>query len=206
MTRQRRSRVVRAAGLAGLCVALAWLDLYLYTGSNGPVEPVLATEREQVAVAPLPPEPSFAIGPLEHFSEIVERPIFSQGRRLPEVAPATVADPEVASLDFVLEGVVITPGQRLALFRPETGGQPVRVPEGGKVRGWAVVAVQPYSVTIRRGEEEATLELKFKAPSPAPAGPARRATRRRASAPPAPATATTPSTADAVPVARPRRR
>jgi hypothetical protein len=203
MTRQRRTRILKAAGLGVVCAALGWLDLYLYTGSNGPVEPVLATERDQVEVAPLPPQPSFSMAAAEDFAEIVERPIFSPTRRPPEALPETATEVDAPSLDVVLEGVVITEAQRLALLRPEAGGPLVRVPEGERILGWAVVAVTPYSVTVRRGEEESTLELRFDTPSPVPTQPTRKVSRRKPTAPPPRATATAPSTATAGPPARP---
>jgi type II secretory pathway component PulC len=203
MTRRRRARAIRATTLAVLCGALGWLDLYLYTGSNGPVEPVLATERQQVEVAALPAEPSVSMATIEEFAEVVERPIFSPTRRAPEEAAQPAAETPAASLDFVLEGVVITPEQRLALFRPESGGDLVRVPEGAQVRGWLVVAVQPFSVVVRRGEEEeVTIDLRFEAPSPTPQAPARRARQRTAPAPQSATAKSPPRSATATPVPR----
>ena len=165
--------------LAGLGLVLSWLVFELYGESPDPA--VDQGGGPAPAVEPLPPEPSFSMPPIEDFAETIDRPIFSSTRRARAGPAPQVAASAPTSLSFVLEGVVITSGERWALLRPEGGGEIIRLAEGGLLGGWEVIAIHPDKVSLRRDEVETVLELIFKlAPPPVKKAPERRARKKRA--------------------------
>ncbi len=170
--------------LAVMCAGLAWGLSVLY---DSPIRPravdVPATVAADGQIEPIPAEPSFVMRPIEDFGETVERPLFSSTRSPPADAPVEVAapEPENTDLDFILQGVVITTDQRVALIRPQSGGDVIRLQEGGKIRGWDIVAILPDQVTLRRNGNETALKIKYDAPAvaPKPKRPKRADRRRR---------------------------
>lgn len=175
------SRLI-AGLLAGLGLVLGWLVFELYRESPDPAIGEAGAGGPAAAVEPLPPQPSFSMPPIEDFAETIERPIFSSTRRARAGPGPQVAASAPTSLSFVLEGVVITSGERWALLRPQGGGDIIRLTEGGQVGGWEVIAIQPDKVSLRRDEVETVLELIFKrAPPPVKKAPAaKRRARKRA--------------------------
>lgn len=61
-----------------------------------------------------------------------------------------------------LRGTVISGGMAIAIFGNRL------VPSGERIGEWMVTRVEPYSVTLRRGGEERTVELYRPAPGTAP--------------------------------------
>lgn len=153
--------------LAGLCLVLGWLVFELYRGPAEPVAGDGAAADQDLALEPLPPEPTFSMPPIEDYAETIERPIFATNRRPSTTPSPQVAAPEPTELSFVLEGVVITAAERWALLRPNGGGDVIRLAEGGRIGGWEVIAIHPDRVSLRRDDAETELELVFKLPPPA---------------------------------------
>lgn len=82
---------------------------------------------------------------------ILERPLFSPTRDLPDPIPdtATTETPESAppQLEARLAGVMIRPGVREALFA-RAGQKPIPVKVGAKVDGWTVAAIELDRVVL----------------------------------------------------------
>lgn len=111
--------------------------------------------------------PSYTPQSFDHFSEILERPLFFQDRRLPPepVAAATpTAAPEPLRLN--LEGVAITSDSRVALLRDQRNNALIQVAEGMPHNGWTLEDVESGAVIFRRGEQTSRLELEIQANRP----------------------------------------
>ena len=189
MPRPRRRRR-SALPLFLLCLALGYL-IYFEIGSSPTVlqaGPADLPPPEQVAA--LPEQPGFAMPPIESFSEIATRPLFSESRRPPipeaepegepEPEPEQIAVPDVRRGLFVLVGVVITDQVRMAIVRQRNAKEAVRLFKGQQIEGWTVDSVQPNRVLFRQGAavEEVRLDDSL-APPPAPRKPKRRTPKER---------------------------
>jgi len=131
------------------------------------------------ALPPLPPDPEFAMPPEASFAVVVDRPVFSPGRRAiqgagPVAAPGT-------SADLKLVGVIIRDDERVALVRLRNGDQLESVRQGDNVAGWSAVSIAPDRVLFRHGAVEEEIILDYKTPAP-PVPP--RVKRKLAAVPP----------------------
>lgn len=118
-----------------------------------------------VSAPTLPADRAFAMPPEEVFAAAVERPVFSPARR-----PARTPDsgmPALTSADFSLVGVVVSPGERVALVKPHSRDEIERLHEGDTLAGWSAVSIAPDRVVFRRGatEEEILLDYSVSAPA-----------------------------------------
>lgn len=148
----------------GIVVALQWYALFQQDGSTAEnaAEPVAAPGVELTRTEYL--RPDFAA-----FSEILERPLFTEGRTLPEqpVAEQASASPVTpAQLAMRLEGIALTPGARIAVVRDIPTNKLLRLEEGDKHQGWVVERIDATSATLKQGERtyQLVLELDEKGP------------------------------------------
>ncbi len=147
--------------LLGIVVAAEWYALFRQD------EPAAAGDSELPAVTTDDVElarSTYAAPDFSAFSEILERPLFSEGRSPPEqpAAEQTVVSPGMQTqLALRLEGIALTPVARIAVVRDITNNTLLRLAEGAKHQGWVVESVQATSATLKRGEQihELTLEL-----------------------------------------------
>jgi len=177
----RRSRLFTALflGLLVAGVALGWL-IYQQLEASAPPDDRTAAHVKALEVPPLPALPEYVMAPLIEYSEVIDRPAFSQSRRPPAEAAGPAATVVANSLELVLKGVIYSDGERVALFTPKAGGDVLRLAEGGSYQGWDLVKVSPAEVLFRRGEREESLELAFEtAPSYVPRRSARDRDRTR---------------------------
>jgi hypothetical protein len=80
-------------------------------------------------------------------TEILKRPLFSEGRLPPQPKILKAAAPEPPKLQGRLAGVMLQPDLKQALFtRP--GGKPMAVKEGDVIDGWTVGKIEIDSVTL----------------------------------------------------------
>ncbi|MGB5472038.1 MAG: hypothetical protein WBQ78_01005 [Gammaproteobacteria bacterium] len=98
--------------------------------------------------------------PIGMFDEILERPLFSEGRQ-PPAEPATSEKPVAKGppVRLQLEGVVITPESRIVVVRDLGNNQLLQLAEGMSHQGWTVERVQSAGATFTRGEERLELAL-----------------------------------------------
>jgi len=140
------------------------------------------------------------------FSELLARPIFSVNRR-----PYTTAAPTDAGAmkkgQFVLVGVIVSPGQRSALLRDAITGKTERIAQSGVARGMTLNQVLPGRVVLRQGDETEELLLNAQTgprtaqPSQVAVPPAVPVATTGASAPRPPASAAPTATTAGVPSA-----
>ena len=115
----------------------------------------------------------FAAPDFEAFSEILERPLFTEGRTPPEqpTSEQTSVNPvKKTPLSLRLEGIALTPATRIAVVREIPGNKLLRLAEGAKHQGWEVESIHATGVTFKRGEQshELLLELDNKSHRKAP--------------------------------------
>jgi len=103
---------------------------------------------------------TYSAPPIGMFDEILERPLFSEGRQ-PPAEPEAPAKPVAKGppVRLQLEGVAITPESRIVVVRDLGNNQLLQLAEGMSHQGWTVESVQSAGATFTRGEER--LELTF---------------------------------------------
>lgn len=147
-------------------------------------------------IAPLPDDPALAqalpaqaapvagrLGPQSGYAEISGRPLLSPDRRPQPFTLAPEGEGEVVQerFDFVLTGVLLTPGLQMAIVQPAGGGESVRLRVGQSPDGapsWRLVALSPRGAVFEGPDGEQSLELRSYdggadlrgAPVPVPAG------------------------------------
>jgi hypothetical protein len=152
-------------GLAGACLGLAavialelsveggkaWLDPATLTTGEGWRSPEL-----QSGIGVLPA--------LEHYEEILKRPLFSSARsRIAEEDDAktpvmeAVADHTLEQL--VLTGIVLSPQERLAILRNSRTNKVMHLPQGADVGHWSLETVEHDGVTFRFRDNKKVLPL-----------------------------------------------
>ncbi|MDX6748716.1 hypothetical protein SH611_02735 [Geminicoccaceae bacterium 1502E] len=144
----------------------------LWTGAedppvSAPVSPVARSDSAgQGDGGEAPPTGMPELPPLEAFTALVERPLFSPSRR-PPPAPATKAAPatataepeEIGEPDFQLVGTVTRKEQVFALVLPEDGGSVRWLGEGDELDGWIIVEVGQNHLVVRQDDEVWRLDI-----------------------------------------------
>lgn len=155
-----------------LCLGLAGL---IYIELDQPSIDSIATaaiapSREPAAAAR--DAPGFSMPPVRAYTEILERPLFSETRRPAVDNPAAPVDPR--STAFNLVGTIITAHERRALIEH---GQPPhleRVSEGQDIEGWAVESIRSDRVVLTRADARLEVKVKDEPGPPASQVPQRR--------------------------------
>jgi type II secretory pathway component PulC len=164
MTAQRSLPVLTAALLGAICLGLAALvlrELNAVETSADAEKPVAAR-----LVQPLPREKTFAMAPIEKFSAIVERPIFSPSRRPAATQSGSLKQQQRPRSKLALFGIAISAGERIALVGVERGTGRARMKEGQTFSGWTVVEIERNRVLLRQGTVDEELELNYEGPPP----------------------------------------
>jgi hypothetical protein len=162
--------LLTACVLFGVIVTLEWLTLSRQTGivTGSDTQPAIAADAQLTRA-------TYAAQDFEVFSEILERPLFTEGRTPPEppTPEQTALKPGIQSkITMRLEGIALTPVARIAVVRDISSNKLLRLAEGAQHQGWVVESVKATSATLKRGEQthELTLELNTgklrKKPSP----------------------------------------
>jgi type II secretory pathway component PulC len=96
------------------------------------------------------------------YQEITDRPLFREGRIPPEEPQQKTTKPVArqAPLKLRLEGVVITPKNRVAVIRDLSNNRLMRVAQGMSQNDWKLESVDHSSATVVRRGKKQTLELK----------------------------------------------
>jgi len=165
-----------AAGLAALAVLL--LVYRFYPGSAGKAPKVSPPTAPGIGLPQGAPGPEIASPPLPAVAETTDPPgppawretAWSWGRNpfLPlwreggseDPAAVTAGESRGAEVPHGLRGTVVTGNSGIAIFGSRL------VPLGGAIGEWTLERVDPYGVSLRKGQEVLVVEL-FK---PAPTG------------------------------------
>jgi hypothetical protein len=200
---------LRALLIAAIVACALWIGYAVRWGERAPpagLQPVdQAVRLEEIRLAPAYPMP----GPVQDLSETTARPLFAASRRPLPVA-AQSGSPGSSALPrgrYMLTGVSISPGKRVALLRDATTNKSIRVEQNKEVGGILVESVTPTKVVLKLGAEREELALSValapKAAALTPPKPDQAASSGQAAtgAPPAlnPPLAPTPPAAAALP-------
>ncbi len=99
---------------------------------------------------------------ISQFSEILARPLFTEGRLPDEVPePEKVLTEQVGLPKLKLEGVVISPESRVAVVRDLTNNELLRLIEGMIHAGWRVATVNTDEAVLEREGETHQLPLEL---------------------------------------------
>ncbi len=151
--------------LAGACLGLTAviaLELSVEWAGTGP-EPDLAAAGGDWRAPPLQGEMA-VLPPLEHYEEILNRPLFSSERSRLAVqdgpkAPVVQAVADHTLEQLVLTGVVLSPQGRMAILRNARTNKVMHLPQGAEVGHWSLAAVDRDGVTFRSRDAEKVLPL-----------------------------------------------
>jgi hypothetical protein len=155
--------------------ALLALPYLLWTGSNDQA-PVVAASVARPAptgseIAALEPPPTpFMLPPLERFTAVVERPLFSPTRRMPVPPPMVRSEPETsvpeapvaagpAEPDLRFFGTVRQGGTAAALVTYPATAEVARLRPGDTVGDWQVLSVERNRLELGLGEERRSFEI-----------------------------------------------
>ena len=175
MIARRGSGWLASTLLLGLCLVLAaFVYLQLQREAPGPAP---SGGGATPPLAALPAQPSYAMAPVEDFSSILERPLFSPTRRPPAQGVVSAAAPE-PELQVTLVGVIISSEEQIAIVRLKDAGRFARLSVGDSFQGWILASIEPSRITFRRGDVEEHVELSYDVPPPIQK-PKRRKRRQR---------------------------
>jgi hypothetical protein len=120
----------------------------LYPDSSEPLTSPVRPQRVDIVAAP-------ARNPVvdDLRATILDRPLFSPGRRPPP--PGEISSSDLAGTR--LAGIVIGPDFRIAMFAV-TGSKPLAVTEGENVTGWQVEIITPTEVSLSSRSGTRTLQ------------------------------------------------
>ena len=105
---------------------------------------------------------SFTAPGIAAFSEITERPLFREGREPPSEPMATAVTAKQSPLRLQLEGVALTPTDKIAVLRDLSTNKMMHLAIGKKHQDWELTSVTDTVATFKRGEQSLELTLKPK--------------------------------------------
>jgi hypothetical protein len=92
---------------------------------------------------------------------LLARPPFSPTRR-PEAKPTVASDDAPHAVELPrLSGILVSGGQKLAIFQTAADDKPTVVAEGGNVSGWTVQTISEASVTVSGPPGTRTVQTAF---------------------------------------------
>ncbi len=99
---------------------------------------------------------------ITQFSEILARPLFTEGRHPEEQPePENELTQQVGLPQLRLEGVVISPDSRVAVVRDQTNNTLLRLSEGMILSGWRVTSVNTVEAVLERDGDTHKLPLEL---------------------------------------------
>lgn len=154
-----RRRLTPALGIVAAILLVLLVALWAGFGEG-------ATWNDDAAPTRLPSvgatTPAPAVPPLERFSEVWQRPLFSPTRTPAPAAPGEGA----SSSDLQLTGVIILPHLKMAILHDRSSGKDYRAIEGQPSHeGPVLVELHPRSAVIEVSGARQELQL---VPGPAP--------------------------------------
>ncbi len=171
--------------LLAVCAVLAVIAIaewayaqYSYRELLASVDDIDETEAEVETL----PEIKLAEKPLESYSHMVNRPLFTEGRKPIEEADDKPTEEFTGNIELELTGIVETPEGTTAMLRDKLKQKNYRARKGDNVEGWDVDDVLDDKVIVRRGVNRK--ELPLRKPRPQQAEPPKlKPPRRRVRSP-----------------------
>lgn len=153
-----RRRVTPVLAILGAALVVLFVVFWAGIGRGAHWHDSDAPPRLPPVGATLPPP---TVPPLEKYSDVWERPLFSPTR-----TPEAVGGQQTPSGDLELTGVVILPGLKMAILHDKTSGKDYRVIEGRRPEeGPSLLELHPRSAVIDASGSHLQLQL---VPGPSP--------------------------------------
>jgi hypothetical protein len=176
--------------LLSLVLALLFMaELWWYLGRDRQLVPpppraVVSAGRQTV----LPPKAAFKLPDEANYEDILERPLFVEGRRPPSDEPEAVEtappQPDLPPPKLSLVGVYTTPKGMTALVRNNVTRDTLRVRLGDRFEGWEVSEIDAERLVLKKQGDEQVFELRdYSKPAPPPKKTIPRRARARTPAP-----------------------
>ncbi len=161
--------------LLSLVLALLFVaELWWYLGRDRQLVPpppraAVAAARKTV----LPPKAAFKLPDEASYEDILERPLFVEGRRPPSDEPQAVetapAQQDLPPPRLSLVGVYTTPKGMTALVRNNVTRDTVRVRPGDRFEGWEVSEIDAQRLVLKNQGDQQVFELRdYSKPAPPP--------------------------------------
>lgn len=158
--------------LLGLCLGFAGI-VFLEWQVSKAYRAQLATEISQQKPAPMALEqiPAFQeiLGPLDAYDEIINRPLFIEGRAPIENKGVIETISVNTNLDVKLTGIVVNPDDMIALF-VDKQNKKYRVRPGDVIQGWEIDELLSDRVIMKQGANRVELLLREPGAAKGPAG------------------------------------
>jgi len=103
---------------------------------------------------------NFSAPGIAAFSEITERPLFREGREPPSEPIAATVTARQSPLRLQLEGVALTPTEKIAVLRDLSTNKMMHLAIGTKHQDWELTSVTDTVATFKRGAQSLELTLK----------------------------------------------
>jgi len=152
-------------GLSGLCLLLSLLLLieWLVTESSEQLEANSnAGAQQQLALTELP-KLEIEIKPLESYTQMVESPLFIEGRKpiVEDLTTASNNEEGVEIKDLVLQGIYSVKGEMLVLFNKKGAERKyLKKSAGQDVNGWLLQEIKADRVVLERDGKQQTVMLR----------------------------------------------
>ncbi|MCG7937642.1 MAG: hypothetical protein N0C88_02130 [Candidatus Thiodiazotropha lotti] len=144
-------------GLASAMIVYQWRNpAEVEASENHQLNPASKQTAKKASLTRFNP-PSVTV-----YQEIMDRPLFREGRVPPAEPEKVVSKPVVRQtpLKLRLEGVVITPKNRVAVIRDLNTNRLLRVAQGMSQNDWKLESVDHSTATVVRRGKKHNLELK----------------------------------------------
>jgi general secretion pathway protein N len=151
---------IRLGAFVTLAVASVALGVTIYDelageSEAGPAGAASATSAQQATVPPT--SGTFALPPLQSYTAVTERPLFTPSRH--PATTQTSSRPASESSAIVLTGIVIAGDDKVALVADTNAGSLARYREGQTIGGWTLVTIQQDHIVIERGATRREIKL-----------------------------------------------
>lgn len=149
-------------------------ELWWYLGRDRQLVPPPVRAAVSATQSPvLPPKAAFKLPDEANYEDILERPLFVEGRRPPSDEPEeeapTPVQPDLPAPKLSLVGVYITPKGTTALVRNIATKDTVRVRLGDRFEGWEVSEIDDQRLVLKKQNDEHVFELRdYSKPAPPP--------------------------------------
>jgi hypothetical protein len=171
MMRPARHQLVPAV-LLSLCLGFAGV-IYIEL-DQPPLDSIAkaAPAAPRAAAAPASDAPGFTMPPVRAYTEVVERPLFSETRRQSVDSPVAPVDPRSSAFNLV--GTIISAREHRALIEHGQPPRLERVGEGQDIDGWSVESIRADRVILTRADARLEVKVKDEPGPPTPQNPQRR--------------------------------
>ncbi|MGD8590616.1 MAG: hypothetical protein PVG22_17480 [Chromatiales bacterium] len=99
---------------------------------------------------------------ISQFSEVLNRPLFVEGRMpFEEEKSEGISVPVTSPLRLSLEGVVLSPDSRVAVVKDLSDNEIIRLGIGMSHNGWQVKTIEPQTVEFERNGEVQSINIEL---------------------------------------------